>query len=122
MAEINGHIWWLVLAGTITLLLLIGLIIVSILISNKKLLRLQQEKLEEIKKSEMMYADLFNNVSDLVYIHQFDGTILKINDAVERLLGYKAEEIIGQQFQKVLTYQIQSFITTFIRLIKMKIQ
>lgn len=101
MAEINGHIWWLVLAGTITLLLLIGLIIVSILISNKKLLRLQQEKLEEIKKSEMMYADLFNNVSDLVYIHQFDGTILKINDAVERLLGYKAEEIIGQQFQKV---------------------
>lgn len=101
MAEVTGYIWWLVLAGSITLILLVGLIIVSILISNKKLLRLQQEKLEEIRKSEKMYADLFNNVSDLVYVHQFDGIILKINEAVERLLGYKAEEVIGQPFQRI---------------------
>lgn len=101
MVSVAEHIWWLILAGSISLILLIGLIIVSILISNRKLLRLQQEKFEEIRKSEMMYADLFNNVSDLVYIHQLDGTILKINDAVERLLGYKVEEVIGQPFQKI---------------------
>ncbi|MCX8056760.1 MAG: PAS domain S-box protein [Ignavibacteria bacterium] len=101
MAQLTENIWWIILAGSVSLILLIGLIIVSILISNKKLLRLQQEKIEEIQKSERMYADLFNNVSDLVYIHQFDGTILKINDAVESLLGYKANEIIGQKFQNV---------------------
>lgn len=101
MASVTEYIWWLILAGSISLILLIGLIIVSILISNRKLLRLQQEKFEETRKSEMMYADLFNNVSDLVYIHQLDGTILKINDAVETLLGYKVEEVIGQPFQKI---------------------
>ncbi len=101
MAELTGNFWWLILAGTIVLILFIGLVIVSILISNKKLLRLQQEKLEEIRKSEQMYADLFNNVSDLVYIHQFDGIILKINEAAERLLGYKINELIGQPFQRI---------------------
>lgn len=101
MASVTEYIWWLILAGSISLILLIGLIIVSILISNRKLLRLQQEKFEEIRKSEMMYADLFNNVSDLVYIHQLDGTILKINNAVETLLGYKVEEVVGQPFQKI---------------------
>lgn len=101
MATISNEIWWLILAGLVVLFVLIGLIIVSVLISNKKLLRVQQEKLNEIRKSEKMYADLFNNVSDLVYIHQFDGTILKINQAVEKLLGYKVDEILGQRFQNV---------------------
>lgn len=101
MAEISSEIWWLILAGIIILFVFVGLIIVSVLISNKKLLRVQQEKLNEIRKSEKMYADLFNNVSDLVYIHQFDGTIVKINQAVEKLLGFKSDEIIGQKFQDV---------------------
>lgn len=101
MAEISNEIWWLILAGIIVLLTLIGLIIVSVLISNKKLLRVQQEKYNELRKSERMYADLFDNVSDLVYIHQFDGTILKINQAVKKLLGYESDEIIGQKFQDV---------------------
>jgi two-component system sensor histidine kinase UhpB len=106
MAEISYEIWWLILAGIIVLFVFIGLIIVSILISNKKLFRVQQEKLDEIRKSEKMYVDLFNNVSDLVYIHQFDGTIVKINQAVEKLLGYKIDEVIGQKFQDV--FQIPS--------------
>ncbi len=101
MATISSEIWWLILAGIITLFIFIGLIIVSVLISNKKLIRVQQEKFNEIRKSEKMYADLFNNVSDLVYIHQFDGKILKINQAVEKLLGYKVDDIIGQRFQDV---------------------
>lgn len=109
MAGLSEHIWWLILAGSIVIFLLVGLIIVSIIISNKKLLRLQQERIDEIKKSEEMYADLFNNVSDLVYIHQFDGKILKINEAVEKLLGYKVEEIIGQSFQKVFNIPDEEF-------------
>ena len=101
MAALSNEIWWLILAAIIVLFIFIGLIISSVLISNKKLLRVQQEKYNELRKSEKMYADLFNNVSDLVYIHQLDGTILKINQAVERLLGYKSNEIIGQKFQDV---------------------
>lgn len=101
MAALSSEIWWLILAGIIVLLIFVGLIVTSVLISNKKLLRVQQEKFNEIRKSEKMYADLFNNVSDLVYIHKFDGTILKINQAVERLLGYKSDEIIGEKFQDV---------------------
>jgi two-component system sensor histidine kinase UhpB len=101
MATLSSEIWWLILAGIIVLFVFIGLIVSSVLISNKKLLRVQQEKFNELRKSEKMYADLFNNVSDLVYIHQLDGTILKINQAVERLLGYKSNEIIGQKFQDV---------------------
>lgn len=109
MAGLSEHIWWLILASSIAIFLLIGLIIVSIIISNKKLLRLQQEKIDEIKKSEEMYADLFNNVSDLVYIHQFDGKVLKINEAVEKLLGYKVEEIIGHSFQKIFGIPEEEF-------------
>ncbi len=101
MAALSNEIWWLILVAIIVLFIFIGLIVSSVLISNKKLLRVQQEKYNELRKSEKMYADLFNNVSDLVYIHQFDGTILKINQAVDRLLGFKSDEIIGQKFQDV---------------------
>lgn len=129
MAELTEHIWWLILVGSVSIIFLIGLIIISILISNKKLLRLQQEKIDEIKRSEMMYADLFNNVSDLVYIHQFDGKILKINEAVERLLGYKVEEIINKPFQKVFDIPNEEFYRyihsldkndTFVGILKLK--
>ncbi len=101
MAEISQNIWWIVLAGSILVVIFIGLIIISVMVSNRKLLHLQQEKLEEIRKSEKMYADLFNNVSDLVYIHQFDGVILKINNAAQSILGYSPEELIGKHFQKI---------------------
>lgn len=109
MATIPSEIWWLILAGIIVLFTFIGIIVASVLVSNRKLFRLQQEKLDEIRKSEKMYSDLFNNVNDLVFVHQFDGTILKINYAVEKLLGYKAEDLIGQKFQTVFNIPNNTF-------------
>lgn len=103
--------WWLIVLSVVVLLIFIGLIIISILISNRKLLRLQQERFEEIQRSERMYADLFDNVSDLVYIHQFDGKILKINQAARNLLGYSVSELIGQNFQKVFSIPNEKFYT-----------
>lgn len=103
--------WWLIVSSVVVIFIFIGLIVISILISNRKLLRLQQEKFEEVQRSERMYADLFDNVSDLVYIHQFDGKILKINQAAKNLLGYSVSELIGQNFQKVFSIPNEEFYT-----------
>ncbi|GEM_PF-1036309 len=109
MAEISSQALWLVILGTLALIILIFLIIVSVLINNRKLLHVQQEKLISIQKSEQQYADLFNNVTDLVYIHQFDGTITKINSAVKSILGYSPEEVIGRKFQEVFGIPAKEF-------------
>lgn len=101
MESAINQFWWLILLGAVVPILLIILVIASILINNRKLLRLQQEKLEEVKKSEKLYSDLFNNVSDLVYIHSFDGRIIKINSAVKKIFGYEPYEVEGKYFQHV---------------------
>jgi len=50
----------------------------------------------ELRKSEMRYRDLFENISDGIYTHDLNGLFLTINPAVTSSLGYPSEEILGR--------------------------
>lgn len=53
-----------------------------------------------LRESEERYRELFENARDAIYVHDLDGTYIKINKAAERLSGYPREEIIGYSFWK----------------------
>jgi PAS domain S-box-containing protein len=53
---------------------------------------------EHLSRSEQRYRDLIEKIQDLVYVTDGRGTVLFLNDAMERSFGYTKEEIIGRTF------------------------
>lgn len=50
---------------------------------------------EALRRSESQNRDLIESSPSMIGLHNLDGTIVKINPAFERLLGYSRDEIIG---------------------------
>lgn len=51
---------------------------------------------EQLEQSEKKYALLIQNMNDIVWISDPDGTIIYINHYVTELLGYNRDEMIGR--------------------------
>jgi PAS domain S-box-containing protein len=63
----------------------------------------QRRKTEEaLRHSEERYRLLVQNASDIAALFDEDGTIRYVSPAVERILGYRPEELIGQPGTAVL--------------------
>ena len=52
------------------------------------------------RRSEARYRALINNANDIVATFDLDGRIASINPAVERLLGYTPEQVIGRSLRR----------------------
>jgi PAS domain S-box-containing protein len=51
-----------------------------------------------LRESEERYRELFENAKDAIYVHDLSGRYTSMNEAAEKLSGYKREEIIGKHF------------------------
>ena len=49
-----------------------------------------------LQESEQKYRAIFENVQDIYYRTDMNGTMVEVSPAVERHLGYKRDEIIGR--------------------------
>ncbi|MCD6117094.1 PAS domain S-box protein [bacterium] len=47
----------------------------------------------ELRESEEKYSTLFNDSRDAIFIHELNGRIMDINNAVKELFGYSKEEL-----------------------------
>jgi PAS domain S-box-containing protein len=57
----------------------------------------EQKRTEErARNSEVSYRDLFNYVSDAVYVHDTEGRFIDVNAGVEAMYGYTREELLGK--------------------------
>jgi PAS domain S-box-containing protein len=59
-------------------------------INDRKLLQ------ERLKKSEVYYKSLLRGSSDLVTVIDESGTAVFASDSVQKILGYRLDEVIGQ--------------------------
>jgi len=57
---------------------------------------------EKVKLSEKRYRDLFNYSQALICTHDMDGRLLTVNPAICRVLGYKEEELVGQNIRMII--------------------
>lgn len=57
-----------------------------------------EEKKAELIKSENKYRKMVETINDVIYEVTPDGTIKYVSPAIERILGYKPEEITGANF------------------------
>lgn len=56
---------------------------------------------DDLKFGEQRYRNIFDNASDIIYIHDLDGNYLSINDAGERIFGYTREESLGMNMRAI---------------------
>ncbi len=54
-----------------------------------------------LKKSEIKYRTIFNNIQDIFYQTDNSGNILEISPSIERYSGYKPSELIGKSVEMV---------------------
>lgn len=54
-----------------------------------------EEQVEEVNRTQKRMQVLLENASEVVTIYESDGTIRYISPSVEKILGYRAEEMIG---------------------------
>ncbi len=57
---------------------------------------------ESSRVSEARYRDVVNHANDIVYSLRLDGELAAVNPAVEQLLGYRPDELIGQSIDRVI--------------------
>ncbi|MFQ5709955.1 MAG: PAS domain S-box protein [bacterium] len=118
MSAASSEILWPFIVATVTLFILGIGIIAIIVVNHQKIIRTQREKLEAIRRSEQNYTDLFNNVSDLVYVHSLDGQLLQINQAVTKQLGYEAKEVVGKSLKTLFPAELDKAIDEYLEDIK----
>ena len=56
---------------------------------------------EALRTSEEKYRSIVENTNDAVYIHDFKGTILDVNENACRMTGYTREELVGASLAKI---------------------
>ncbi len=72
--------------------------------ANKALKREIAERMkaeEALRESEARYRLHFENVSDVIFSLSSDLTLTDISPSVERVLGYRPEELVGRPFQNL---------------------
>lgn len=62
----------------------------------------RQRAEDELRNSEARYRDLFENASDVVYVHDMDGNFLAINHAAELLGGYPCDEVLRMNILDII--------------------
>lgn len=56
----------------------------------------------DLRAREARYRDVVDHADDIVYTISLDGTVLAVNQAVEHILGYSPEELIGCSIESVI--------------------
>ncbi|MDQ2971666.1 MAG: PAS domain S-box protein [Pseudomonadota bacterium] len=66
--------------------------------------RLQQD----LHESERRYADLVESGLGVVWMHDLDGRLLRVNAAMAQALGYEREEMIGRNLSEFVAEESQA--------------
>ncbi|MCX5828367.1 MAG: PAS domain S-box protein [Deltaproteobacteria bacterium] len=56
---------------------------------------------ESLRESENKYRTIVENTNDAIYINDFEGNILDVNDNACRMVGYERDELVGANLVKI---------------------
>jgi PAS domain S-box-containing protein len=57
---------------------------------------------DALRVSEARYRDLVDNARDIIYSLTLEGVVLTVNPAVEQVLGYRPDEVIGRSIDDII--------------------
>lgn len=82
-----------------------------------QLLDVTREKrlLEEQRRAEVRLRDIFENVNDIIYLHDLEGRFLALNPALTRYTGFLPEELVGKKITTILHPQVKHLMGEYLR-------
>ncbi len=99
---------WQVMIGTLGIMTLVVGFIVSLFYRERERRRHEREKFSLTEENERRYRDLFDNVTDLIYLHTPEGEITDINRTLVEQLGFRVDEIKGHRIEEFILPQDRS--------------
>ena len=57
---------------------------------------------QEVPAGEEQYRELFENASDIIYTHDFDGKLTSVNRAIEKIAGYTRVEALQMKLAEMV--------------------
>ncbi len=99
---------------SLVFVLLTGMVIVYMVSNWQKQAEEKKRQLILIQNSEQRYSDLFNNVSDIVFVHTLDGIIIEINETVTKELGFSVAEVIGKSMLEFVPPEHNPLLGTYL--------
>jgi PAS domain S-box-containing protein len=87
----------------------------AIALDNARLLEAERQASERLAASETRYRELFENVIDIVYLHDLDGRLLEINEAGVRASGYARDELLTMSIGDFLAPGDRERVATMVR-------
>jgi len=90
MTNLWDEYWWLVLLAVAVVLVII--------IWNRLLSRKVDYAILELKESQVKYRELIEHLDDVVFEVTPKGFVAFVNTAVEKISGYKPQELEGKRF------------------------
>ena len=70
---------------------------------------------EALRSSEERYRELFENANDVIFLHDLKGKIIAVNRAAEYLTGYSRSEVLGHNFDQLISPEARALIHDLIR-------
>lgn len=70
----------------------------------------QKRSNDALKDSEARYRQLFENASDIIYVHDLDGNYISINQVAQRVLGYSLEEALTMNMAQITAPEHLEFV------------
>lgn len=61
-----------------------------------------KETRRKLKESMDRYMELFENSSDLIYVHDLEGNYLRVNKVTEKITGYWREELLNMNVDQII--------------------
>ncbi|MGB9804985.1 diguanylate cyclase [Desulfofundulus sp.] len=82
-----------------------------------QLLDVTREKrlLNELQKTEARLRDIFDNVNDVIYLHDLKGRFLALNQAVIRATNFLPEELEGKEISTFLHPDVKHLVDEYLR-------
>lgn len=104
---------WLVLAGGMFLIALLGILLLVMVGRAAKIERRVAERTLQLRSSEERFRDLVESGPDAVVIVGAGGQIELVNSLTEKLFGYSRQELIGQAAAVLIPAQFWNDHTSF---------
>ncbi len=70
-----------------------------------------KERTEQLEAAESRYKILFNNASDAIFVREFEGQILDVNQIACEYLGYSREELLQMTVTDIVSPEQVSFVS-----------